>query len=369
MVKRLAGALVLVGLLILILPGAPVSAIRGAPGSSEFGFGARLDLDGEFVHDGIQLANNLHLDWISLEMPWKRIQTSPSADIDWSGYDAIFQDLAHFKIATLVSLTQPPDWSQTSAGPDPAAAAQFVEQLISRYGPDITALELFPSANTCQGWGRQPDPAAYLSLYRQVAQQLQAQQSSVILVAAGLVPVAVEASDCLQGDVEFLQGMYQAGAGDIIPVISIRLPGLAAAPSAAPKDRASLVLRHYEILRDVMVKNGHQKGLLWITEMSVTANPEIQADNYTSAAYKQAAWLLQAYQQLRSQLYVGVAFINNLNPPASGSILGEGMTLILPSGDLHPAYRVLRDQIAQNSSGGANPRPGRPKGDFLSKGR
>jgi hypothetical protein len=80
---------------------------------------------------------------------------------------------------------------------------------------------------------------------------------------------------------------------------------------------------------------------------------------------KQADWLAQAFNQLRSQLYIGVAFLDRINPDAgqAGSI-----SLITPTGDLHPAFRVLRDQIAQNAAGASFPRPGRAKSETLVKG-
>ncbi len=368
MVKRLVGALVALGLLIYLLPSAPVSAVPGTPGSSEFGFGASLDVSGQFVSDSIQLAHDLQLDWVSFELPWKLAQVDKNGPVDWSSLDPIFEQLAHFQIAALVSLTQPPDWSLTEAGPDPASAAEFVLQLVQKYGSSVAAVELFPSANTSQGWGAKPDPTSYLTLFRTVSKHLSAARASVVLVAGGLAPVADNSEAGRAGDLEFLRGLYLAGAKDIIQVISIRLEDLAGAPSALPENRQRQVLRHYEEVRDVMVKYGHQKGLLWITGFSIPAKLEDQPGMTGSTDQKQASWLSQAYQQLRSQLYIGVAFLNQLNPSAGGADGPTGVPLILPSGDLHPIYRVLRDQISQNSSGGASPRPGRPKSSSLTKG-
>ncbi len=368
MVKRLFGALVALGLLIYLLPNAPVSAVPGTPGSSQFGFGASLDVTGQFVGDSLQLAHDLQLDWISLELPWKLVQADKDGPLDWSLFDPVFEQLAHYQIVALVSLTQPPDWSLAGAGPDPDAAAEIVLLLVARYGSSIAAVELFPSANTAQGWGAEPDPTSYLTLFRTVSKHLSTAKSSVVLVAGGLAPAPDNNQAGVASDLEFLRGLYLAGARDDIQVLSIRLEDLNGIPSAVPENRRQQVLRHYEDVRDVMVKYGHQKGLLWITGLSIPAKLEDQPGMAGSASQNQAAWLSQAYQQLRSQLYIGVAFLNQLNPPASGLVGSACVPLILPSGDLHPIYRVLRDQIVQNSSGGASPRPGRPKGNFLAKG-
>ncbi len=368
MVKRLVGALVAVALLLYLLPNAPVFAVRGTPGSSEFGFGATLDVNGQFIGDSLQLAYDLQLDWVSFDLPWELVQAEKNGPIDWSRYDPIFTGLAHYQLAALVSLTQPPDWSLTPAGPDPAAAAQFVLSLVQKYGASVAAVELFPSANTTEGWGVDPDPTSYLSLFKTVSKRLSAANLNLLLVAGGLEPVADNTQAGRAGDLEFLRGLYLAGAKDVVQVLSVRLDNLNGSPSAVAENRQQQVLRHYEEIRDVMVKYGHQKGLLWITGFHIPASLEDQAEITGSPAQKQAAWLGQAYQQLRSQLYIGVAFLSQLNPPSAGSAGSpEGGSLIQPSGDLHPIYRVLRDQIAQNSSAGTGPRPGRPKSSSLAK--
>ncbi len=369
MIKRLVGALVAVGLLVYLLPNAPVFAVRGTPGSSEFGFGARLDTNGQFVGDGIQLAYDLQLDWVSFDLPWKLVQSEKNGPVDWSRYDPVFENLAHYQLTALVSITQPPDWSLSPAGPDPAAAAQFVLQLVEKYGATVAAVELFPSANTSEGWGADPEPTSYLNLFKTVHNRLSSANASLLLVAGGLEPVADNTQAGRAGDLEFLRGLYLAGGKDVIQVLSIHLENLTGTPAAVAENRQQQVLRHYEEIRDVMVKYGHQKGLLWITGLAIPASPEVQAEITGPIAQKQAAWLLQAYQQLRSQLYIGVAFLNQLNPSAQNATGAASVPLIQSSGDLHPIYRVLRDQIAQNSSGGSGSRPGRPKSNSLTKGR
>ncbi len=368
MLKRLVGALVLLGLMIYLLPNAPVSAVRGTPGSSEFGFGARIDVNGQLVEDSLQLANNLKLDWVALDLNWKQIQAEKNGPVDWSLYDPIFENLAHYQIAALVSLTQPPDWSLGPAGPDPAAAANILSLLVDKYGAAVAAIELFPSANTVEGWGADPDPISYLNLVKTVHKHLSSTKSGVILVAGGLEPVADNTQPGKAGDLEFLRGLYLAGAKDVFQVLSIRLQDLSGSPAAVSENRQQQVLRHYEEIRDVMVKYGHQKGLMWITGLSIPASMEEKEGLAGSTTQAQTAWLAQAYQQLRSQLYIGVAFLSQMNPPANGSDHASGPSLILPSGDLAPIYRVLRDQIAQNTSAGASSRPGRPKSEILSKG-
>jgi polysaccharide biosynthesis protein PslG len=366
MIKRLIGILALAAVIISILPVTSAKAVRGIPGSAEFGFGAFIDINGQYVEDGIQLANNLQLDWVNLEIPWKLIQPTKDSKNDWSLVDQALSEMGGYKIAALASITQPPSWAQTSSGPDANLTSQFVLQVIQKYGNTVTGLELFPAANTRLGWGGNPDPVAYMSLWKAVSKSLNAAKKEVLLVAGGLLPG--KASKDTQDDLEYLQGMYQAGAQTVIQVISLQMHNLVGSPADSPTQDEHRYLRHYEQIREVMLKNKHEKGILWITGLGSPSNLATFGESSASVPQKQAAWLSQAFQQIRSQLYIGVAFLDRLNPSAVTSAQKGITALITQTGDLHPIFRVLRDQIAQNSSGNSDPRPGRPKSDNLIKG-
>ena len=368
MIKRLFILLALLAVLLYVVPTQSAEAIRGTPGSSEFGFGALVDLGGQFVEDGIQLASNLQLDWVKVEIPWAAVQPAKAKAIDWTHYESAFQSLAHYRLNVMVSITQPPSWSLTPLGPDPALTMRFIQQLFQKFGPSISAIEIFPAANTRQGWGAAPNPGAYMNLWKTINSSLAAAKSAVILVAGGLVSGKTDSSNDQIDDMEFLQGMYASGARDLVQVVSIQLQNPIGAPVTSPSQNEHRVLRHYEEIRQVMLHNDHEKGMLWITGLGVPTNLENFGEPSSSVSQKQAAWLSQAFLQLRSQLYIGVAFLDSLNPGNSASSQSASLSLITQTGDLHPAYRVLRDQIAQNASGGSYPRPGRPKSETLVKG-
>ena len=266
----------------------------------------------------------------------------------------------------MASITRPPFWSLSSNGPDSTLTLQFIQQLLQKYGSSISAIELFPAANTRKGWGADPDPKSYMAMWKAVSHGLSTAKSSVLLVAGGLVPGKSDNSIGQVDDLEFLQGMYAAGARDLVQVVSVQLLNLVNAPPASPNQSAPNVLRHYEEIRQVMLHNDHQKGMLWITGLDVPDKLDAIGEAAASLSQKQAVWLAQALNQLRSQLYIGVAFLDSINP---GPRQASSISLITSTGDLHPAFRVLRDQIAQNAAGATYPRPGRAKSETLVKGQ
>jgi hypothetical protein len=86
-----------------------------------------------------------------------------------------------------------------------------------------------------------------------------------------------------------------------------------------------------------MLQYQHASGLIWITGFTWPFEPGYLAPK------EQAAWLNQAYQVLRSQLYIGAAFFLQLNPPASGThpATGAYTSLVLPDASLHPVCNLL----------------------------
>lgn len=360
---RLIALGVVVVLLVLAAHFKSALAARGTPGSSEFGYGAHLDLTGPFAIDGIRLASNLQLDWLALDLSWQSIAPKTGA-VDWSRLDPIMEMAEHSQLAVFLSLVEPPDWALGPQGPDIAQTTKLVLQMAQRYPNSLQAVELFPGANTRQGWGRQPDPGAYLKLWNSVVASLQKVKSPIILVAAGLKPVPVNSAPTeAMDDLVFLQNLYNLGIRSSLNIISVQAAGLTGEPLQSPTKEQNLVLRHYEEVRQVMLKNKHESGLIWLTRLAPPSGQETGSDPQAQDPANQSAWLVQAYNQVKSQLYIGVAFLNGINP----SPAAQGISLLQPGGDYHPIYRTLRDLVSINRSDSLYHRPGRPKDQPLQK--
>ena len=130
-----------------------------------------------------------------------------------------------------------------------------------------------------------------------------------------------------------------------MPILSLRLNGVTEDVMASPDSSDLLVFRHYESLRGVMLKYGHSNGLIWITEF---AWPSTNMD--TS---EQVRWLIQSLNLTKSQLYLGVAFFDRLNP-ATRAVDEDSNSLILTDGastHLHPALSTMGQVITVGRTG------------------
>ncbi len=323
----------------------PAAAARGVPGSPEFGVGATLRLNGANLSDGLKLAGNLKLDWISIPISWNELQPKAGRAPDWTRLDSAIALASQNGLAVMISINRAPDWASTSKGPDAAKTADLAVALTQRYAGSLHAIELFPGANLKNSWGANPSPKQYLRLFETVQKQLATSGSSALLVAGGLTPLAPDSTSGMN-DLKFLQGLYDAGARSSVSVISLRLSNTTGEPLKPPSGDPR-ALRHYEDMRAMMLDNGHTSGLLWITRLNAPTGKITGDDKKFSESAAQADWLARALLQARSQLYIGVVFIQNLNPAADAS---TSDSMLLDGQKVHPFVDLLRAMSLNTSS-------------------
>ncbi|MEW6651618.1 MAG: hypothetical protein AB1453_15690, partial [Chloroflexota bacterium] len=221
-------------LLSLLVPAYSTSALRGVPGSPEFGYGAWLHPSGESVQTASQIAGDLDLDWVALSLDWAALMPEMNSVPDMSMFDAAMKSLKANHASIMISLTNPPDWARNDNGIDPSITAQWVLWLENRYAPALRAIELFPAANTKNGWGGIPNPQQYAALFQQVQSSLTEKGSSLYLIAGGLQPAAVFSDPADWDDITFLTGLYKHGAKDWMSLISLQMPLLSGDPLRPP---------------------------------------------------------------------------------------------------------------------------------------
>ena len=328
--KFLSGCVVI----LIFLAGFPSTALAqdGLPGTPGFGYGACLDLEGHHIAAAVQIAENYGLDWITIDFDWGKYWPDPEASPNWAALDAVMGHIKHTDLAVMISITQAPTWAFDSAGPSGARTSELVLKLARRYPENILALELFPAANTAQGWGTSPDPMAYAELLKTVHSALADEGLDHPIIAAGIDPSAGR-----QAALNFLLELYNAGGASYSPVVSLRLPALAHDPQTPPGEVGDHTLRFYEQARQVMLDNGHQSGLIWITRFD-------WQPGQVSDAGEGAIWLQQAYLTMRSQLYIGVASFYCLNDPSAPT------TLLSADGETTSAFNALGELITAENN-------------------
>ncbi len=340
-------------------------ARNGLPQSAYFGFGARIDPWGEQVDAALEAASANGLDWIGLDFDWNAQWPESNTTLDLAGIDHIMQYASNQDMAVLISITNAPSWAMSSAGPDPDITGGLIAQFIRLYPNALKAVELFPGANTAAGWGAPPDPAAYTRLVQAANAVMGGTSDGLVLISAGLIPVSHTKAGNDIDELEFLQQLYEEGAASEMPVISVRFPNMYGDPLEFPRDGGETVLRRYELIRKRMLQNGHKEGLIWVTGFSWPAvdlsHPSRPASEPLSAKKtterSQSNWLGHALQLMKSQLYLGAAFHDCLNPPIDSGQNQSNRSCLIRVGEgnvqIHPALTnigYMNELVAKQQS-------------------
>jgi hypothetical protein len=347
-------------ILVLILSFSLIAAQApmGLPDSQEFGYGARLDIWGQQINPAMSAAAGMGLNWIAIDFDWQRYWPEANILPDLNNLYQVMGAAQRGNLHVLMSITNAPSWAITPTGPDPNLTAGLVLSLYRLFPGTLLAVELFPAANQVSGWGTTPDPTAYTAMLKTTSELLQESGANIVIVAGGLTPLGSASAVDDMDDTDFLESLYKTGAAAYMPVIGLRLINITGNPMATSGSGEQRYLRHYEELRKIMLKNKHQSGLIWITGFSWPEEMSQVSGQALINLNEQAIWLNQAYRLLRSQLYIGTAFFQQLNPPdlaerganSVANITGYGNSLVLPDADLHPACNVISQLTAINAN-------------------
>jgi hypothetical protein len=331
---------ILVFLSILIKPDLAL-AESGLPDSAEFGYGVHLDLAGTQINPSIAAAASLKINWLALDFDWSSIWPERDASPDLDALNQAIYLAQQNKLSVMVSIARPPAWVVSPEGPDPAITAKVVQYLARTYPGVVLAIELFPGANTILGWGTTPNPIAYLNLLKASSQALQSIGSSTIIIAAGLTPSPQSALTSDMDDLAFLEALYNAGALPWMPIVGLRMVETTGDPLFTPTTEENRCLRHFEEVRQVMLAHNHREGLIWLTSFTWPSGNIQASDKIYKNTSEQTRWLSQSYQILKAQLYLGVAFFSQINPPKPGADLSNPVSLVRPDLSYHPALASL----------------------------
>lgn len=331
----------IINLLSVFVSPIKAQAENGLPNSAEFGYGVRLDLGGAQINPSIAASSSLKLNWLALDFDWEYIWPAKDAIPNLETLDQAMYLAQQNHLSVMISIIRPPAWVVSSEGPDPTMTTKVVEYLARTYPGTLLAIELFPGANTIQGWGATPDPIAYFNLLQKTTVALQSAGSTVVIVAAGLTPLSPSPKHGDMDDLAFLAALYNAGALSWMPIIGVRLLDTTGDPMDAPTQNEKRYLRHFEEVRQVMLDHNHREGLIWLTGFAWPSGHLHTSDTLFRNTKEQTRWLNQAYQILKAQLYIGVAFFSQINPPGSHPISTNPVYLIRPDLSFHPALANL----------------------------
>jgi hypothetical protein len=158
----------------------------------------------------------------------------------------------------------------------------------------VDQIVIWNEPNISLEWGYRPvDPEGYTALLRAVYPQAKAGNPEVVVLAGALAPTLAPPGDPEgMNDLDYLQRMLAAGAGETMDGLAVHAYGWRFSPDASP-DPATVNFRRTELLHQLLAEAGYGDLPIYITEGGWNDHPR-----WTKAVQpsKRAAYTLRAYE-------------------------------------------------------------------------
>ena len=307
------------------LPATPLRSVGAQSPSTGYGVNVASDL-------GVRRTAEMGFQWIRIYYP-EQLAAAERYGL---------------KMLLLLGWEEPPD--------DVQSWGDSVYNTVSRYRGRIAAYQICNEPNLAEMWHkpRHAQPAEYVSFLREAYQRAKAADPNCLIVTAGLA-INGGAGDLAMDDVQFLRGMYAAGAKPYFDVLGSHPYGF----GYAPEDNWSNPVhcfRRVEQERAVMVENGDAAKPIWATEVGWIMEPPSHCYSYDGwpgwwwqrvSAQTQADYLVRAFRFATANWpWMGRLFVWNMDYnllPWNDYCDPKGWFALLDQdGTARPAYSSLQ---------------------------
>jgi len=252
----------------------------------------------------LEMVREMGAPWVVEYFPWGYIEPA-KGHFNWDHADVVVRHAVRQGLTLIARIDFVPPWARLE---DTTFRyldedhfddyGDFVYTFVARYRGQVAHVIVWNEPNLSFEWGyRPPDPEGYTRLLRVAYRRAKEANPDVQILAAGLAPtLAGGETEWGMGDVEFLQRMYEAGAGSVFDALAAHAYGWTS-PADDPPAADKVNFRRVELLYQVMVRNGDGNKKVFITEGGWNDHPR-----WTRAVrpYQRIEYSLQAYEMARS---------------------------------------------------------------------
>ncbi len=270
--------------------------------------------EGAQPHEFVML-NEMGFGWVKQEFSWRDIEGIEKGARDWWRADQIVNAAndAGLKMAARLDRqpfwTDPPDnqWKDNQPPSDYQDFADFCGAMAERYRGRVAAYQIWNEPNLDREWGdKPPNPVEYTALLKGCYLAIKAADPDAIVISAGLAPTGTSTEQVMT-DMDFLQGMYDAGAAAYFDVLGLHAPGYKTPPAVSADEAAVseeygngrwFAFRHVEDMRAIMVANGDGAKQVALMEMGWMLHQDMHEGYiwHGVSEEEQAQYLVEAFQ-------------------------------------------------------------------------
>jgi polysaccharide biosynthesis protein PslG len=278
---------------------------------------------------------------------------------DWTHADLVVDHALNQGLTVIARLGYVPEWARPpktsplyldESGYD--AYARFVGAFVSHFQGRVNHIIIWNEPNLSQEWGyRQVDPAGYTELLRRTYLAAKEANPEVVVLGGALAPtLAPPGSEFAMNDLDYLQAMYDAGAGPYFDGLAVHSYGWTFGPDEPPSPDA-VNFRRVELVRDLMIRNGDANKPVYITEAGWNDHPR-----WTKAVRpaQRAANTIRAYEKaLRDWPWVEMIAMWAFRYPRPAGTYQDYYTFV--DGDFRPKPIYLAVQEYAHGTGAQVP--------------
>lgn len=306
------------------------------------------EVEGWKIRRTMQMVHEMGATYVVEYFPWAYAERQPGA-YDWRHFDAIVDAARDNGLTVVARLGYVPEWARPREAPMNYLEqrrfpefARFAGAMAAHYRGRVAFYVVWNEPNLSFEWGYQrADPAAYAELLRQASQAIRQGDPKAEVVAAGLAP-AIERNDAVIPDVEFLQRLYDLGAGRYFDALAAHAYGWRHPPDDPP-DPAAINFQRVRVLRDVMVHNGDVGKKILVTEFGWNDHPRWSKAVRTP---QRVSYTVRSVEMAQRWPWLEALCVWNFRLPRPARNYNDYFTIAAPDFTPKPVYLALR-QLAR----------------------
>lgn len=302
------------------------------------------------IDEELQTMQSLGIKNVRISIPWAGIEAEQGT-YNWDTVDYIVQQATDMNIGILGVLSETPVWAGSPylAGmPEPSVFANFAQMVATRYKGVISTYEIWNEPNAIN-FLDPVDPAAYTTLLQAAYPLIKAVDSSIVVIG-GVVGAGLTQGNAAMNPVDFVQGMYDAGAKGFFDALSFH-PYDYSLDFSDGSTQAGSPLKQLQQILQIMAANDDEDLKVWATEYGEPTTSNISEQ-------QQADFLQDFLASWPTIAGTGPMFIYTLRDTDSGGTNPtDNLGLYYTDWTAKQAVQVIIDYLESLDPEPTNPNP------------